>query len=225
MARPRMAWSRAVVSLLVVGQAGGVVVGGVVHAERMRLGGHQLGEFGFIAGKRFGHHHRHVVGRFGHDGADRGSNFDALARLQAQLGGRLRGGVLGHRHFGRKLDLARLQPLEQQIERHDLGQRSRMARAVGVARLHDGAGIGVHHDRGIGRIVAFGGGLAVLTVAGIGRAGGGRGGEHGRQSQEAPTATALDTGTTKRHSLSPTPFTGRTPKPPSWPIYSNLAAP
>ena len=133
--------------LLVVGQAGGVVIGGVRHAERARLGGHQPGEIGFISGKGFGHDDRHVVGRLGDDGADGGLDPDRLARLEPQLGRRLRGGMGRHRHFGRHLDLARLQPLEQQIERHDLGQRGRMARTVGVGRLHHRAGIGVHHDR------------------------------------------------------------------------------
>ena len=86
----------------------------------------------------------------------------------------------------RHLDLARLQPLEQQVERHDFGQRGGMARAVGVGRLQHRAGIGVHHDRGIGGLVAFGGGRVVALVAaaaGVGVGGDGGNGEQRRQAE------------------------------------------
>ena len=66
----------------------------------------------------------------------------------------------GHRQLGVELDLALLQPLEQQIEGHDLGERSGMARSVGIGRLHDRAGIDVDDDRGIGGLVAFAPGCA-----------------------------------------------------------------
>ena len=189
------------------------MVAGMVHAERMRLGGHQPGEFRLVAAQRLGHDHRHVIGRFGDDGADRGFHLDALTRLQAELGRRLRGGVRGDRHFRRHLDLAGLQPLEQQIERHDLGQRGRMTRAVGIGRLHHGARIGVHHDRGIGGLVAFdGGGVMVAVVAsaaGVGIAGEGGHREQPGYAEGAPTKTALDQGSRTQHPLSPTPFVGR----------------
>ena len=73
--------------LLIVGQAGRVVVSGVYHAERVRLGGHQFGEFRLAAGKRLGHHHRHVVSRFGDDGADRVFHGDGLAGFKPSLDG------------------------------------------------------------------------------------------------------------------------------------------
>ena len=56
-----------------------------------------------------------------------------LTGTQAEFGGRLLGGVLGHRHLGIERHLAALEPLEQQIERHDLGQRGRVTRRVGIA--------------------------------------------------------------------------------------------
>ena len=58
-----------------------------------------LGEVGFAAAERFGDDDRDVVGRFGDDGADRGFDLDGLARLEAELGRRLRGGVGRDRHF------------------------------------------------------------------------------------------------------------------------------
>ena len=76
--------------LLVVGQAGGVAIDRVRHAERARLGRHQLGELLLAAAERLGDDHRDVIGRLGDDGADRGLDRDGLAGLEAELGGRLR---------------------------------------------------------------------------------------------------------------------------------------
>jgi len=198
--------------LLILGQAGRVAIGCVLHTDCVRLGGHQPGEFWFIAGQGFGDDDRHVVGRFSDDGADRGFDVDALARLQAQFGWRLRGGVSGDRHLGRHLDLARLQPLEQQIERHDLGQRGRMAPAVGMGRLQHRSGIRVDNDRGVGRIVAGNVVVAVMVVAagaGVGAADDRYAGQKGCQSQDAPTATALDLRSTRRHYPLPNPVMWR----------------
>ena len=155
--------------LLVVRQAGGVVVIGVHHAECARLAVIMPREVALAAAERFGHHHRDVVGRLGDDGLDGVLDLDRLAGPQAELGGRLLGGVLGDLHFARELDLAGLQALEQQIKRHDLGERGRVARAVGVGLLQHRAGIGVDHDGGVGRV-----------VGGMGAAGDGRGGGGGR---------------------------------------------
>ena len=49
--------------------------------------------------------------------------------------------------------LAGFDLLEQQIERHDLGERGRMPQRVGVGGVQHAARIGVDHDRRIGRIV------------------------------------------------------------------------
>src|SRR5262249_52175512 len=43
------------------------------------------------------------------------------------------------------------EPLEQQIEGHDLGERSRMARFVCLVGMQHVAGIRVEHNRRIGR--------------------------------------------------------------------------
>ena len=70
-----------------------------------------------------------VVGRLGDQRIDRGFDGDRSAGLDAELGRRLRGGLRGERHRRRLLDLAARERLEDQVERHHLGQRSRIARA------------------------------------------------------------------------------------------------
>ena len=70
-----------------------------------------------------------VVGRFGDQRIDDRLDADRSAGLDAELGRRLRRGMRGERHLGRLLDLARGEPLEDQVERHHLGERRRVARA------------------------------------------------------------------------------------------------
>src|SRR5262249_11587463 len=53
-----------------------------------------------------------------------------------------------------ELHLAGLEALEQQIKRHDLGERGRMAQAVGVLLLERLAAVHIDHDRREGRAVA-----------------------------------------------------------------------
>ena len=45
-----------------------------------------------------------------------------------------------------ELNLARFRALEQQIERHDFGERCGVAWTVGIGRLQHGAGVGVDDD-------------------------------------------------------------------------------
>ena len=75
-------------------------------------------------------------------------------------------------------DLAGFQTLEQHVERHDLGERGRMARAVRGRLVQDRAGLGVDHDRGVGRVVARGGfaplDVVAFALARVGWFGGGR---------------------------------------------------
>ena len=82
------------------------------------------------------------------------STSQRLAGLEAELGRRLFGGVLRHVHFGVELHLAGFETLEQQIERHDLGERGRMAAGVRIGGLQHGAGIAVDDDGGEGGAVA-----------------------------------------------------------------------
>lgn len=142
--------------LLVVGKAVGVAVDGLVHAKRARLAGHHRGEIVLVAADRFGDHNGSVVRGAGDETLDRVLDADGLARTQIELGRILIGGVLRHRHLGIELHLAGFETLEQQIERHDLGKRSGMAKPVGAGRLEHRAGIAVDDDRRELRAVAFG---------------------------------------------------------------------
>ncbi len=137
--------------LLVSGQSGGVYIDGARHAERLRLAGHQLGELFFAAAQRFGHDHCGIVRRLGDEPLDRILDGEGLVGLEAELGRVLGRGIGRDRQARVELDVAGLELLEQQIERHDLGERRRMARLVRAIGVQHGPGIGVDHDVGIGR--------------------------------------------------------------------------
>jgi len=79
------------------------------------------------------------------------SDLDGLSLAQAELGRALRGGVRRHVELAVELELAGFQALEQQVERHDLGQRGGMAQRIRIGRVQDGAAIGVDHDVRIAR--------------------------------------------------------------------------
>ena len=74
------------------------------------------------------------------------STDDGLAGSQAEFCRRLLGRVLGNLELGVEPDLAGLEPLEQQIERHDLGERCGMTQRVGVGRVQDFAAVAVDHN-------------------------------------------------------------------------------
>ncbi len=129
------------------------------HAERVGLLRHQLGESVLAAAEIFGDDDGGVVGGSGDDAFDRVLDRDGLPGLEAELGRVLLGGMLGNRQRRIELDLAGVETLEQQIERHHFGQRGRMAQSVGIGRLQHRAAIAVDHDRRERRIVAFGAGV------------------------------------------------------------------
>ena len=60
------------------------------------------------------------------------------------------GGVFRHGDSRIERDPTRLQRLEDEVERHHLGERGGVGLGVGVARVEDLAGLGVDHDRGLG---------------------------------------------------------------------------
>jgi len=86
-----------------------------------------------------------------------------LRRHQAEFGGRLLRGVIGHLHLRVEPELAGLKLLEQQIERHDLGERGRVARRVRIGRVQHLARIRIDYESGVGRIV--GGSMKALAAA------------------------------------------------------------
>ena len=88
---------------------------------------HQLGELVLAAAEVFGDDDGGVIGRPGDHALDGVFDRDSLAGLEVELGGILIGGVLGDLERRVELDLVGVETFEQQIERHDLGQRGRVA--------------------------------------------------------------------------------------------------
>ena len=86
-----------------------------------------------------------VIGRFDRRGTNQITQLDFLTGAQSQLAGRLGCGLARDRHIGVKTDLAPLDGLKRDIERHHLGQRGRMQSGVGILgmehfsipRIHD----------------------------------------------------------------------------------------
>ena len=143
--------------LVVVGQAGGVLVDGVLHAQRLRLARHQFGEVILIARDRLGDHDGGVVRRTRDHALDRIFDRKGASGLETELGGRLSGGFGGHFERTVELELAGFELLEQQIERHDFSERCRVAPRVRIGRVQHRPGIGIHDDisvrRGVGWVV------------------------------------------------------------------------
>jgi hypothetical protein len=102
----------------------------------------------FVSAEILGDRHGGIVRRLRDDCLDRIFDGDGLAGLQAELCGRLFGRVLGNLERCFELDPAGIEPLEQQVERHDLGQRGRMTQRVGVRRVQHVSGVAVDDDRG-----------------------------------------------------------------------------
>ena len=208
--------------LLDVRQAGRIAIGRLTHAEGARLGGHHPAETRFVAAERLADDHGDIVGGLGDDGADRGFHLDGFTGLETELGRRLRGGVRRYRQFVVEFDLAGFQPLEKQIERHDLGERGRMADSVGVGRLHHRAGIGIDDDRGLRGFVSGGRLGPAAPGAGIGVAGDRDEENDRRQAEGTATNPASDMASSTRHLRSSNPSNERFVRPHSWPIYSAL---
>jgi hypothetical protein len=122
----------------------------------MRLFRHELGKAVLVAAEVFGDGDGSVVRRLRHHRLDRILDGNGLTGLQAEFCRRLLGGVPGNLERRVELDFARFESLEQQIERHDLGQRRRVARRVGVRRVQHVAGVAVDDNRGRWRRIAFG---------------------------------------------------------------------
>ena len=150
--------------LRVIGQSGRIDVSGAAHAERMRLLRHQFRELTFVAAEILGDRDGGVVGGFCHHRLDRVFDGDALPGLEAKLGRRLLGSVCGNPELRVQSDLAGIEPLEEQIERHDFGQRGRMPRPIGVGRVQYVTGGAVHYNRGERRRIYFGGRARHVTI-------------------------------------------------------------
>ena len=148
-----------------IGQARRIVEIGFLHADLARLLGHHLGEMGFGAADRLSDGHRNVIGAADHNGADGGIDGNGLAGTKPQLGRLLDRGVIADRQRRLHGDLAGLQRVEQQIERHHLGQRGGMTLGGFVPGVQDPPRRTVHHQGGIlGRVGGAGGHAHQATV-------------------------------------------------------------
>ena len=133
-----------------VGQAAGVAELRGVHADARRRLGHAHAEGRLRARDQLGEARGHVIGRARHQRLQALLDGDALARPQAELGRRL-----GARHFrqghGRgQRQPARLQFLEDEVDRHHLGEGRGMPEGAGIAVQQGLAGVGVDHHVGAG---------------------------------------------------------------------------
>jgi len=80
-------------NLLLRGQSRGVDVGRVRHSQLSCFQSHEPCELAFAAADRFAHHHRGIIRRPGAQAFDRIVDRNGLIRLEAELGGRLDGGL------------------------------------------------------------------------------------------------------------------------------------
>ena len=139
--------------LIVRRQAGSVHIDRARHAERMRFRGHQLGEVLFAATDRLSHDDSRIIGGAGDQPLDGVLDCDRRAGFEVKLGGMLTRCELGYRERRVELELASVNLLEQQIKRHDLGQRRRMSRLVDIFPVQNLRGVVVDHDGRIGRMI------------------------------------------------------------------------
>ena len=130
-------------------EAGRVFKVGVLHPQFGRPLVHLLHERLFAPGDRLGQHHRAVVGGVDRRRLDDIRKGHLLPRLQPDLGPAHRSGVVGTADRLVKGNLPRLQRLEGQKQGHNLGDRRRGHRFVGVFLIEDG--IPRHEDAAPGR--------------------------------------------------------------------------
>ena len=122
------------------------------HAEGPCALGHHLRESRFRSAEKFADGGRRVICRLGHQGEDGVLDRNRLTGLQAELRGLLVRRVARDRDRGVERDAPGLQCVEDQVERHHLGQRSRIARLIRARFIQRLAGLCVDDDAGIFRI-------------------------------------------------------------------------
>src|SRR3979490_62479 len=108
-----------------------------------------------------------------------------------------------------ELELAGLELLEQEIERHDLGERGRMPERVRIGGMQDRAGIAVDHDVRIARLFAaagLAGGEMLAVGARVGRAARCRKNGHHRDEAEDSAAKPAQGSDSSRQHASPRPL-------------------
>ncbi len=131
-----------------VGQARGIAESGAGHAETPRPDRHHPREGALRSGHRLGDHRRGIVGGLGDEAQHRLLDGDGHAGTQRQAP-RHGGCVGGHGKVLVHSQAPLLERLERQVEGHDLGDRRRMARGVGIDLVQDVAGACIEHDGGV----------------------------------------------------------------------------
>ncbi len=139
--------------LAAVRQPGRVAKGRVLHAHRARLSGHQLGEIGFRPGDILRDCRGDIVGGLGHQHADGVAHAQAVARFEADLRWRTFGRGRRHGQLRCQIETPIPEIRENDVKRHHLGKRCRIARSARIAFVQRLAGVGVDDDRGLGRRV------------------------------------------------------------------------
>ncbi len=119
-----------------------------VHAQRMGLARHHPRETVFVAADVFGDRDGDVVGGFRDHGLDRVFDLDRLARLQAELRGGLRGGVLRDHQRRVETQVTLFKLFEQKIEGHHLGDGGGVPRLILIRREQRAPAVAVDDDGG-----------------------------------------------------------------------------
>ena len=139
------------------------------HAQSVRLLGHYPGKLILAARQVFGDGNGNVICRFGNHRLDGVLDRDGLARLEAELGRGLLCSMGGDLQRRVEPDPPGIELLEQEVERHDLGQRGGVTHRIGVRRLQHLAAVAVDDQRGEGRRVFFGVTAAVVDMRDVAR--------------------------------------------------------
>ena len=131
-----------------VGEAAGIGVDRLAHAQLARLGRHQSGEILFGAAHLLCQCHGDVVGGLYRHNLDRVLYRERLAGREAQLRGTLAGGVGRDHHPVVRTEPPGLERIEHQIEGHDLRDGGRVSDRGRLLGIEDLVGAGVHeHGR------------------------------------------------------------------------------
>ena len=120
------------------------------HAQRLGGAVHAPGKGRLRPLDRLADGRGRIVGRFDRGGADQVAQGDGLAGSQAKLRRRFSGRVLRDRHPAVERNLAMLDRLERDVERHHLGQRGGVETGIGVLRPQHLARAHVHDQFRIG---------------------------------------------------------------------------
>ena len=130
--------------LLRIRPAGRILEEAVGQAEFLRLLVHQFGELLFGSSNRFGKHNTGVIARLHDDTTNQVLDFHLRANLHEHLRAAHLPGSLGDRQLVFKPHLALLQPLIDQVDRHQLGHRGRRHLNIGILFQQRRAGVVVH---------------------------------------------------------------------------------